>query len=531
MSLRNVTLTAVAALSFGMAAHAQTTTITVPLTEPGATAPAPAGPGTTVTVTDGAQTVTTTPSAPAPAAVEPATPPAVTTTAPVADAAPAATPPGVVVERGASAPVTPVAPTTAEPVPAGGVTPASPGATADAATSATAEVPAKAADPAEAAATTETGTAATEMSPATPTATPTAGEPPAAPGEGLPSDATAAQVDAPVPVTPPVTGDAAPATATPAEPAAAAPAADAPAAPATETAVVPAEEAPAAIQSGETAQVEPAATDTGAATEAAAPADGHAAPAEEAAPAHAPHQVIHDVAFSFEGPFGKYDQFQLQRGLQVYTEVCAGCHGMKQVPLRTLHDAGGPGLPEDQVRAYAAAMSVMDPETGEERPRLPTDFFPTVSGDGMGPDLSLMAKARAGFHGPYGTGISQFFRGIGGPEYIYSILTGYTGETKEQAGTTFYENHAFPGGWISMPPPLADDQVTFEDGSPADLHSAAKDISAFLMWTAEPKMMARKQAGLVSVLFLIVLSALLYLTNKRIWWPIKHRDDVPGDGR
>ena len=190
--------------------------------------------------------------------------------------------------------------------------------------------------------------------------------------------------------------------------------------------------------------------------------------AEEAAPAHAPHQVIHDVAYSFEGPFGKYDQFQLQRGLQVYTEVCAGCHGMKQVPLRTLHDAGGPGLPEDQVRAYAAAMSVMDPETGEERPRLPTDFFPTVSGDGMGPDLSLMAKARAGFHGPYGTGISQLMNGIGGPEYIHAILNGYTGEQKEEAGSVLYENTAFASGWIAMPPPLQADQVAFADGAPAD---------------------------------------------------------------
>ncbi|WP_240558678.1 cytochrome c1 [Paracoccus contaminans] len=270
-----------------------------------------------------------------------------------------------------------------------------------------------------------------------------------------------------------------------------------------------------------------AAADAGAATEPAAAADGeHEAPA-----AHAAHQEIHDVAFSFEGPFGKYEQFQLQRGLQIYTEVCSACHGLKQVPLRTLHDAGGPGLPEDQMRAYAQALTIPDPATGEDRPREPTDYFPTITGEGMGPDLSLMAKARAGFHGPYGTGISQLFNGIGGPEYIYSILTGYTGKTKEQAGATFYENKAFPGGWIGMPPPLSDEQVTFEDGSPNDLHSEAKDIAAFLMWTAEPKMMARKQAGLVSVLFLVVLSALLYLTNKRLWWPLKHRRDVIGDGR
>ncbi|MDZ4096191.1 MAG: cytochrome c1, partial [Paracoccaceae bacterium] len=164
---------------------------------------------------------------------------------------------------------------------------------------------------------------------------------------------------------------------------------------------------------------------------------------------------IEDVAFSFEGPFGKFDEHQLQRGLQVYTEVCAACHGLKHVPLRTLSDAGGPALPADQVRAYAEQFDIFDAELDDTRPRKPTDHFPE-SGLSNAPDLSLMAKARAGFHGPYGTGISQLFNGIGGPEYITAILTGYTGEEKEEAGTTYYENHAFPGGWIAMPPPLED---------------------------------------------------------------------------
>lgn len=475
MSLRNVTLTAVAALSLGMAANAQTTTITVPMGDPGTAAPAATAPGTTVTVTGGQQTVETT---------------------------------------GATERV------------------------------ATPERPAPAAGAAESAASAATGTAAADANVSTPTPTASVGEPPAAPMEGLPAAATDAQVNAPVPAT---------AEAPAAEAAPAATATEAPAATEAEPAEAATAEEPAATDAApegtaaDQPEADPAAQDAAdpaasdaveaetqpeAATEEGATAEteqAEAAAAEEVAAV--PHQVIHDVSFSFEGPFGKYDQFQLQRGLQVYTEVCAGCHGMKFVPLRTLGDAGGPGLPEDQVRAYAAAMSIDDAETGEERPRVPTDMFPTVTGDGMGPDLSLMAKARAGFHGPYGTGLSQLFNGIGGPEYIYSILTGYTGEEKEQAGTILYENTAFPGGWISMAPPLSDDQVTFEDGSPSDLHSASKDVAAFLMWTAEPKMMARKKAGLVSVLFLIVLSALLYLTNKRIWWPIKHRDDVVGDGR
>lgn len=229
---------------------------------------------------------------------------------------------------------------------------------------------------------------------------------------------------------------------------------------------------------------------------------------------------IEDVAFSFEGPFGTYDEHQLQRGLQVFTEVCSGCHGLKFVPIRTLADEGGPNLPEDQVRAYAKQFSVIDKETGEEREAKDSDNFPANTMAGA-PDLSLMAKARAGFHGPYGLGINQMFRGIGGPEHIYSILTGYTGEEKEEAGTTFYENTAFPGGWIAMGPPLSDDQVTYEDGHPTSLHHMAEDVSAFLMWAAEPHMMARKQTGFVAVIMLVLLTSLLYLTNKRLWAGIK----------
>ena len=230
---------------------------------------------------------------------------------------------------------------------------------------------------------------------------------------------------------------------------------------------------------------------------------------------------VKDVAFSFEGPFGTFDQLQLQRGLQVYTESCSGCHGLKQVPIRTLADEGGPHLPADQVRAYAEGLDpVMLPEF-EERPREWTDHFPERNGFGMGPDLSMMAKARAGFSGPYGTGISQFINGMGGPEYIYSILTGYTGEEKEEAGTIYYENKAFPGGWIAMAPPLFDEMVEYADGSEATTSHMAEDVAAFLMWTAEPKMMARKQVGFVSVLFLGVLTVLLYLTNKRLWAPVK----------
>ena len=137
--------------------------------------------------------------------------------------------------------------------------------------------------------------------------------------------------------------------------------------------------------------------------------------------------------------------------------------------------------------------------------------------------FGLMAKARAGFHGPYGTGISQLVNGIGGPEYIHALLTGYTGEEIEQAGTVLYQNTAFSSGNIAMPPPLSDDLVTYEDGTPATVDQMARDVSAFLMWTAEPKLTQRKQVGLVSVLFLIALTSLLYLSNKRLWAPHKRK--------
>ena len=232
---------------------------------------------------------------------------------------------------------------------------------------------------------------------------------------------------------------------------------------------------------------------------------------------------IKNIDFSFQGPFGSFDENQLQRGLQVYTEVCAACHGLRYVPLRTLADEGGPNLPEDQVRAYASQFEIFDPELDDFRPRVETDHFP-MSNLENAPDLSLMAKARAGFSGPYGSGINQLFKGMGGPEYIYSLLMGYTGEEKTEAGVTLYENTAFPGGWIAMAPPLFEDQLEFADGHSNSMEAVAEDVAAFLMWTAEPKMMARKQTGFVAVLFLSVLTVLLYLTNKRIWMPVKRKE-------
>jgi ubiquinol-cytochrome c reductase cytochrome c1 subunit len=223
--------------------------------------------------------------------------------------------------------------------------------------------------------------------------------------------------------------------------------------------------------------------------------------------------------FSFEGPFGRYDRAQLQRGLQVYTEVCSSCHGLKYVAFRTLSDEGGPMLPEEQMRAYAAQFTIDDPVTGESRPGTPPDHFPGSMLPNA-PDLSLMAKARAGFHGPAGLGINQLLHGMGGAEYIASFVIGFDGEEMEQAGSLFYFNEA-SGTWVAMPQVIYGDDVTYEDGTPATPEQIAQDVAAFLMWTAEPKMMARKQAGVTAVLFLTVLTVLLYFTNKKIWAPVK----------
>jgi len=233
---------------------------------------------------------------------------------------------------------------------------------------------------------------------------------------------------------------------------------------------------------------------------------------------------VEDYAFSFQGPFGAFDQNQLQRGLQVYTEVCKACHGLQYVPLRTLSESDGPGLSEDEVRAYIEQnfIEVFDPEIDDWRAATPNDNFPGSALD-TAPDLSLMTKARAGFSGPYGLALNPLFRGLGGPEYLASLLTHYTGSEREEFGAVLYGNETFSGGYIAMAPPLWEDMVEYQDGTPATVEQMALDVAAFLTWTAEPKMMARKQMGFTAIILLGVLSVLLYLTNKTLWAPVKAR--------
>lgn len=226
---------------------------------------------------------------------------------------------------------------------------------------------------------------------------------------------------------------------------------------------------------------------------------------------------IENYAFSFDGIFGTYDEDQLRRGFQVYTEVCAACHGLQYVPIRTLADEGGPNFSEEEVRAYIENnfIEVYDPDLQDWRTATPNDHFPMSSLENA-PDLSLMAKARQ--------------RGGAGADYIASLLTHYNGSEQEQAGVFLYGNDTY-GGYLAMAQPLDDGWVEYQDGSPNDLESMSMDVAAFLMWTAEPHLAARKQMGLVAVILLGVFAVLLYFTNERIWAPVKARvkSETPGE--
>jgi ubiquinol-cytochrome c reductase cytochrome b/c1 subunit len=238
------------------------------------------------------------------------------------------------------------------------------------------------------------------------------------------------------------------------------------------------------------------------------------------------------ISYSFEGPFGTFDKAQLQRGYKVYKEACAGCHSMKFVSFRNLADKGGPGFTEEQVKALAATFTVKDEPNADgeilDRPGRPSDRFPSpfpneeaakaANGGALPPDLSLITKARVGWHGTF----NQLWNGNGGPQYVYSLLSGYeepTGELAEEKKKNGkqYNPYFTSGHWISMPPPLSDGAVEFDDGSPNKLDDMARDVSAFLAWTAEPKMEERKETGFMVLIYLAVLIGLMYFVKKKVW--------------
>lgn len=235
-------------------------------------------------------------------------------------------------------------------------------------------------------------------------------------------------------------------------------------------------------------------------------------------------------SWSFAGPFGRFDQAQLQRGFEVYQKVCSNCHSMKLVAFRNLGAPGGPGFTEGQIKALAASYKVKDGpnDAGEmfERPGRPADRFPSpfpneqAAAAAFGsapPDMSDLAKARS-IPRPFPLFVFDLFTQYQekGADYIVGIVNGYTHPNDPNW------NEFFPGHKIAMPKPIADGQVKYSDGSPETVAQYSKDVAAFLYWAAEPKLEARKRLGLQVMIFLIVFAALLYFTKKKIWANIEH---------
>lgn len=233
-----------------------------------------------------------------------------------------------------------------------------------------------------------------------------------------------------------------------------------------------------------------------------------------------------EVHFSFNGPLGHYDRQQLQRGFQVYKEVCSACHSLKFVAFRDLQEIG---YNEAEVKAIAKQWAIktpdVDPATGEPSTRdpVPADHFPkpfannvaaaAANNNAIPPDLSLMAKARHD-----------------GPAYLHSLLTGYQEQPAallkqfpdSKTPDGLYYNPYFANLNLAMPPPLSEGQVTYSDGTKATVDQMATDVSVFLMWTAEPKLENRKSAGVAVLFFLIIATGLAYMSYRNVWADKKH---------
>jgi ubiquinol-cytochrome c reductase cytochrome c1 subunit len=222
--------------------------------------------------------------------------------------------------------------------------------------------------------------------------------------------------------------------------------------------------------------------------------------------------------WTFQGLFGTLDRAAMQRGFQVYNEVCAGCHSLRLVAYRNLMDIG---FTEDQVKTIAAEKEVTDGPNDEgemfDRPARPSDKFvspfPNVqaarsaNNGAFPPDLSLIVKAR-----------------VGGADYLHALLTGYKEEPPK--GVKLAENMAynvyFTGHQIAMPSPLSDDGVEYADKTKATVAQMSQDVTTFLAWASEPEMEERKRLGVKAILFLIVFTGMLYALKRKIWADIKH---------
>jgi ubiquinol-cytochrome c reductase cytochrome c1 subunit len=237
------------------------------------------------------------------------------------------------------------------------------------------------------------------------------------------------------------------------------------------------------------------------------------------------HLHPEDHGFSFAGPFGEFDEQQLQRGFQVFQQVCAGCHGLNLVAFRNLAEIG---YNEPEIRAIAAQWPIqvpsVNPETGEAatRPAIPSDRFPSpypneiaaraANNNAVPPDLSLMAKARKD-----------------GANYIASLLMGYGQQPPADVEMTpgLHYNPYFHSIRIAMPAPLQPNQVTYADGTEASVEQMSRDVSAFLMWTAEPNLERRHQMGIAVVLFLLIATVLAYLAYRNVWADRKVKKGKP----
>ncbi|MDB5662218.1 MAG: cytochrome c1 [Sphingomonas bacterium] len=246
--------------------------------------------------------------------------------------------------------------------------------------------------------------------------------------------------------------------------------------------------------------------------------------ASEESASHRFHVEPKELHLASDGPLGRFDRQQLQRGFQVYKEVCAACHSLQLVSFRDLQNIGFTG-PEVKAIAnqWATETPSINPETGEAATRksIASDRIPSpyanevaarsANNNALPPDLSLITKAREG-----------------GAPYIHSLLTGYREPPAElpkdaQPGPNLHYNPYFPNLNISMPPPLvADGQVTYADGTNPTVDQMAKDVSAFLVWTAEPKLENRHQTGVAVLIFLLIATALGYMAYQNVWAGKKH---------
>lgn len=241
-------------------------------------------------------------------------------------------------------------------------------------------------------------------------------------------------------------------------------------------------------------------------------------------------------SWTFAGPFGYYDQAQLRRGFQVYSQVCSACHPMNLVHYRNLAEPGGLGFTEAQVKALAAQATVKDGTLDSdgklvERPGKPSDHFPSpyvnaaaareIHNGAVPPDFSVLAKART-----YSRGFPWFLIDMivpyqeQGPDYIVALLNGYEDPPPEGVKLLPGQNYnkVMPGHVLAMAPPLSDGAVDYTDPSvPKTLKQYSHDVAAFMMWAAEPKLEKRKRTGLIVMIFLLGLTSLLYLTKKKIW--------------